>query len=113
MAVRSGVECKRQVVTPIKDGMMRDLTGRRAVPEIRQNEAAECGLACLAMVLGYHGHDVELGTLRRRRPTSLNGMTMRGLMTLALRLALTTRALRLDPDQLDQLKLPAILHLDM
>ena len=36
---------------------MRDLTGRKVVPEIRQSEATECGLACLAMVLGYHGHD--------------------------------------------------------
>jgi ATP-binding cassette subfamily B protein RaxB len=92
---------------------MRHLTGRRAVPEIRQSEAAECGLACLAMVLGYHGHDVDLGTLRRRHPTSLNGMTMRGLITMASRMELTTRALRLEPEQLGQLKLPAILHWDM
>jgi ATP-binding cassette subfamily B protein RaxB len=92
---------------------MRDLTGRRAVPEIRQSEAAECGLACLAMVLGYHGHDVDMGTLRRRHPTSLNGMTMRGLMSQASRMALTARALRLEPDQLGQLTLPAILHWDM
>ncbi len=92
---------------------MRDLTGRKAVPEIRQSEATECGLACLAMVLGYHGHDVDLGTLRRRHPTSLNGTTMRGLITLAARMELTTRALRLEPEQLNQLKLPAILHWDM
>ena len=88
---------------------MRELTGRRTVPDIRQSEAAECGLACLAMVLGYHGHDVDLGTLRRRHPTSLNGITMRGLITLASRLALTTRALRLDPEQLGQLQLPDVL----
>jgi hypothetical protein len=46
---------------------MRDLIGRRSVPDIRQSEAAECGLACLAMVLGYHGHDVDLGTRWRWR----------------------------------------------
>jgi ATP-binding cassette subfamily B protein RaxB len=92
---------------------MRDLTGRRSVPEIRQSEATECGLACLAMVLGYHGHDVDLGTLRRRHPTSLNGVTLQGLITLATRMDLTTRALRLEPEQLGQLKLPAILHWDM
>ncbi len=92
---------------------MRDLTGRKAVPDIRQSEAAECGLACLAMVLGYHGHDVDLGTLRRRHATSLNGMTMRGLTALASRMELTTRALRLEPEQLGQLTLPAILHWNM
>ena len=92
---------------------MRDLMGRRAVPEIRQSEATECGLACLAMVLGYHGHNVDLGTLRRRHPTSLNGVTLRGLITLASGMELSARALRLEPEQLGQLKLPAILHWDM
>src|SRR5260221_966117 len=92
---------------------MRDLIGRPAVPEIRQSEATECGLACLAMVLGYHGHDTDLGTLRRRHPTSLNGTTMRSLMGMAARMQLSARALRLEPEQLGQLKLPAILHWDM
>ena len=92
---------------------MRNLTRRKSVPEIRQSEAAECGLACLAMVLGYHGHDTDLGTLRRRHPTSLNGTTMRSLMSTASRMELSTRALRLEPEQLGQLKCPAILHWDM
>ena len=89
---------------------MRHLIGRKTVPEIRQSEAAECGLACLAMVLGYHGRDVDLGTLRRRHPTSLTGLTLRSLMALAARMELTARAVRLEPEQLGELKLPAILH---
>jgi ATP-binding cassette, subfamily B, bacterial CvaB/MchF/RaxB len=92
---------------------MRELIGRRAVPEIRQSEATECGLACLAMVLGYHGHAIDLGTLRRRHPTSLSGVTLQGLIGLAARMDLTTRPLRLEPAQLGLLKLPAILHWDM
>ncbi|WP_158931375.1 peptidase domain-containing ABC transporter [Acidisphaera sp. S103] len=92
---------------------MRNLLGRRTVPDIRQSEAAECGLTCLAMVLGYHGHDVDLGTLRRRHPTSLSGLTMRGLMALAARMDLTARALRLEAEQLGMLALPAVLHWDM
>src|SRR5438105_4690066 len=92
---------------------MRHLIGRKTVPEIRQSEAAECGLACLAMVLGYHGRDVDLGTLRRRHPTSLTGLTLRSLMALAARMELTARAVRLEPEQLGELKLPAILHWNM
>ena len=92
---------------------MRNLIGRRTVPDIRQSEAAECGLACLGMVLGFHGHDIDLGTLRRRHPTSLNGMTLRGLMALAARMDLTARALRLEPEQLGTLAMPAVLHWDM
>jgi ATP-binding cassette subfamily B protein RaxB len=92
---------------------MRNLMGQRSVPDIRQSEATECGLACLAMVLGYHGHDIDLGTLRRRHPTSLAGVTLKTLISLAARMELSTRALRLEPEQLRQLRLPAILHWDM
>ena len=35
------------------------------LPMVLQTEAAECGLACLAMVAGYHGQDSNLAELRR------------------------------------------------
>ena len=37
---------------------------RRKLPVILQTEAAECGLASLAMIARYHGHDVDLPSLR-------------------------------------------------
>jgi len=46
---------------------------RRQLPMMLQTEAAECGLACLAMLASYHGHDVDLAGLRRRFSTSLKG----------------------------------------
>ena len=33
---------------------------RRSVPVILQMSAAECGAACLAMILGYHGRPTRL-----------------------------------------------------
>lgn len=86
---------------------------RRATPCIQQAEAAECGLACLAMVASFHGHEIDLGTLRRRHPVTLKGMTLYGLVELAERMNLAGRALRLEPAQLATLRLPAILHWDM
>ena len=52
--------------------------GRARLPVILQTEAAECGLACLAMIASYHGHRIDLNTLRRRHPVSLKGVTLRG-----------------------------------
>lgn len=43
--------------------------GKR-VPVILQVEAAECGLACIAMVMGYYGHQIDLATMRRRYSVS-------------------------------------------
>ena len=48
--------------------------GLARLPMILQTEAAECGLACLAMVAAQHGHRIDLPTLRQRFSVSLKGM---------------------------------------
>jgi ATP-binding cassette, subfamily B, bacterial CvaB/MchF/RaxB len=87
--------------------------GGSRLPDIRQAETAECGLACLAMIAGYHGHHLDLATLRRRHPISVRGASLRSVMSLAAELNLATRPLRLEMGHLAQLKTPAILHWDM
>ena len=83
------------------------------LPLILQTEAAECGLACLAMVAGYHGHRVDLATLRQRFSMSLKGASLKTVMDIAAGLGLAARALKLDLRHLPQLKLPCVLHWDM
>src|SRR5215218_2981824 len=83
------------------------------LPLIRQTEAAECGLACLAMIASYHGNRIDLNTLRRRHPASLNGVTLRGLIQVASHLHLSSRPLRFELEHLQRLRLPAILHWGM
>jgi ATP-binding cassette, subfamily B, bacterial CvaB/MchF/RaxB len=90
-----------------------NFTGRRRLPVLMQSEAAECGLACLAMVASYHGHRTDLNALRRRFPVSLKGVTLRGLIQLAGELNLACRAVRFELDHLAQLRLPAIVHWDL
>jgi ATP-binding cassette, subfamily B, bacterial CvaB/MchF/RaxB len=46
---------------------------RRRIPVVLQTEAAECGLACLAMIAGRYGHRVDLPALRQRYNLSLRG----------------------------------------
>ncbi len=86
---------------------------RRRLPVILQTEAAECGLACLAMVLGYHGVITDLATLRARHAISLKGMTLTTLAKMAGDEKLGFRAVRLELPDLAQLRLPAILHWDL
>ncbi len=84
--------------------------GGRRLPLVRQTEAAECGLACLAMVAGWHGLDTDLTTLRRRFPISIKGATLDDLVSIAGSLDLTTRALRCEPEDFRHLRMPCILH---
>ena len=83
---------------------------RRRLPMIRQTEAAECALACLAMVAGFHGHAVELTALRQRFSLSLKGATLARLIEMADALGLASRPLRLELGELGQLATPCILH---
>jgi ATP-binding cassette subfamily B protein RaxB len=90
-----------------------NLHGGPRLPVVIQSEAAECGLASLAMVAGWHGLETDLATLRRRMPISTKGMTLHSVLLAAQRMGLSGRGLRLEPEQLNQVKAPAILHWDM
>lgn len=92
---------------------MLNFSARRSLPVIVQSEASECGLACLAMVASFHGHRMDLNTLRRQHQMSLNGVTLKSLVEIARHLNLTSRSLRVELEDLGRLKLPAILHWDM
>ncbi|WP_434631346.1 peptidase domain-containing ABC transporter [Chromobacterium sp. CV08] len=87
--------------------------GRRRLPLLLQTEAAECGLASLAMVAGYWGHHIDLANMRRRFSVSLKGSTLKSLIAMAQGLGLASRPLKLDLQHLPQLKLPCVLHWDM
>lgn len=82
------------------------------LPMTLQTEAAECGLACLAMVAGYYGQLSEITELRRRIPVSLKGVNLRDLIGMADRIGFVSRPVRLELDELRMLKTPCILHWD-
>ena len=90
-----------------------DFPRLRRLPMIRQSEAAECGLACLAMIAGYHGCRTSLQSLRAAYPISLKGSTLQSLVEIAGGLGLSARPLRVGLDSLHKLKLPSVLHWDL
>ena len=90
-----------------------DLGFGRRLPMVLQTEGAECGLACLAMLAGYHGQPTDAATLRREHGFSLKGATLKDLIRVADRLGFACRPLRLELDELAQLKTPCILHWDL
>jgi len=88
-------------------------SGVRRVPMLFQTEAAECGLACLAMVASAYGLDIDLAQARARLSVSLKGMNLAQLMAAARALDLAGRPLKLDMGDLKELRLPCVLHWDM
>ncbi|EAM2866827.1 peptidase domain-containing ABC transporter [Salmonella enterica] len=82
----------------------------RRIPVIHQTESSECGLACLAMVCGHFGKNIDLISLRQQFNLSARGSTLASIRDIALQLGMTTRALSLDLDEITSLKRPCILH---
>jgi ATP-binding cassette subfamily B protein RaxB len=63
---------------------------------IYQNEVAECGYACLAMVLSHLGRATEVRELSVFRPISSNGLSLMDLYDVAVEFGLAVQAYRFD-----------------
>lgn len=85
----------------------------RKIPVILQTESAECGLACLAMIIGYYGYESDLLTLRKKFPISQKGVTLNALIKISNNLNLISRPLKLELNELHNLRLPCIIHWDL
>jgi ATP-binding cassette, subfamily B, bacterial CvaB/MchF/RaxB len=87
--------------------------GQGRLPVLQHTEAAECGLACLAMISSYYGRRIDLNTLRRRHPVSLKGATLRALIQVASQMHFVCRPVRFELGHLRRLHMPTIVHWDM
>ena len=83
------------------------------LPVILQDEVAECGLACLAMVSSYFGRRIDLATLRNQLGVLPEGTNLKQLMAQAGRLGISTQAVKAELHGLKNLYAPCILHWGM
>ncbi|PHM68618.1 peptidase domain-containing ABC transporter [Xenorhabdus sp. KJ12.1] len=82
----------------------------KKLPVILQTEVTECGLACLAMIASWHERETDVYSMRKIFDVSNNGMSLRQLITVADRINMNARAIRLDLEELRNVRLPCILH---
>jgi ABC-type bacteriocin/lantibiotic exporter with double-glycine peptidase domain len=83
----------------------------RPIPLVQQTAVADCGAACLAMVLGWHGLEVRLEEVRQRMGVTLYGAHAAALLQAASAYGLRGRGVRIDEvEALDQLPRGSILH---
>jgi len=80
---------------------------------ILQLQTSECGLACLCMIANAHGQHWHLMDLRHKFPQSLKGANLKQLIDHSLVLGFNARPVRLEMEELSQLRMPCILHWDL
>jgi CRP-like cAMP-binding protein/predicted double-glycine peptidase len=90
---------------------VRSREGPRQYPWVGQREESDCGVASLAMIARFHGRDVTLEQLRGRVAVGPRGATLMELQRAGAGLGLSCLAVRIDPQQLGQVALPAVVHL--
>lgn len=80
---------------------------------MHQMEVAECGAACLGMVLGSHGHHAPLAELREACAVTRDGAHAHNILRAGRAYGLSAGASKVQQlSQLNLLPLPAVLHWD-
>ncbi len=91
----------------------RGRTPRRVcTPEVFQVEAAECGAACLSMILRYHHCNVAMEELRCECGVSRDGSSAADLVVAAEHYGLKGRGFSKSSEELRTAPVPCILHWD-
>jgi ATP-binding cassette, subfamily B, bacterial len=83
---------------------------RKRVPVILQMSEVECGLACLAMILGYHGRKTSIIELRTKYGAGREGISALNIVKAARNYGLIARAISLQHNDFRHVSLPAIIH---
>ena len=84
---------------------------RQRVPVVRQVQAADCGAACLTMVLRYHERNTSLSEVRRQLGVRPLGTSVSAVADAARNLGLRARAVHVeDASECEHLACGTILH---
>jgi ABC-type bacteriocin/lantibiotic exporter with double-glycine peptidase domain len=84
----------------------------KQIPVIRQLSATDCGAACIAMVLAYHGKNVPLSEIREVAGVNRDGVDALTLLKTARWYGLQGRGLKLELTDVQYIEKGTILHWD-
>ncbi len=85
---------------------------RKRLSYIPQMEVTECGAACLAMILAYHGCHSTLAEVREICKVSRDGTNALAIVHAAREYGLVAKGMRMELDDLHSLSFPVILYWD-
>ena len=82
----------------------------RRFPHRYQLDEMDCGAACVAMVCRFFGRAIDIVRVREAVRTAADGTSLAGISRGAEELGLTARSVKASKSRLEELPLPAIVH---
>lgn len=82
----------------------------RAVPVILQEENSDCGISCIAMISSFYGNHKTAQQIQMMTNSGNRGVNLKSITDIAGQVGLATRHLKLELTEIENLKLPCILH---
>ncbi len=96
---------------PALRGLSPGSPGRRRIPWVRQTTATDCGAACLAMVLAYHGRKAPLDEIRELLGVDRDGSDALAIANAGEWFGLRGRGVKIEEiDDLEYLPKASVLH---
>lgn len=86
---------------------------KKNTPIILQEEQADCGLACIVMLMHFFGKHKTLKSLKSDFSFGQTGASLEDLKTVGDSVGFNCRGLKVDLNEVGYLKLPAIVHWGM
>jgi len=83
---------------------------KRRVPVLQQVSMVECGAACLAMLLSYHGRKTSIAEIREQCGLGRDGLSALNIVKAARKYGMRVRAVSLKENDFRFVSLPAIVH---
>ncbi|WP_201362602.1 peptidase domain-containing ABC transporter [Dictyobacter formicarum] len=83
---------------------------RRRVPVLLQMSVVECGAACLAMILCYHGRKTTISEISNQAGVGRDGLSALEIVKTARKYGLRVRPISLQDNDFRAVSLPAIIH---
>ncbi|MEP6618120.1 MAG: peptidase domain-containing ABC transporter, partial [bacterium] len=85
----------------------------RRVPTVKQHDASDCGVACLASIARHHRQTVSIARLRQHAQTDQTGTSLLGLARAARHIGYSAKAVRATPESLVRAPMPAVAHVKL